>query len=114
MQVYALRHGQSLANVAGVVSSDPAVATREHGLSPAGEEQACAAAAAVVARAKSLRCGVAICSSDYLRARQTADLVHAAVRAAGLAVWPAEGVSLRRELRERWFGSFDGGAECFE
>jgi hypothetical protein len=33
----AVRHGQSEANVAGVVSSDPAVATVEHGLTALGE-----------------------------------------------------------------------------
>jgi probable phosphoglycerate mutase len=110
MQIFSLRHGQSLANVAGVISSSPS-ATREHGLSPAGEDQARAAADQVVARAKSLGCGVAICSSDYMRARQTAEIVHVAVRAAGVDAWPTEGVSLREALRERYFGSFDGGAD---
>lgn len=35
---YALRHGQSLANVAHIISSDPAIATVEHGLSETGWE----------------------------------------------------------------------------
>ena len=104
--VYALRHGQSEANVQGIISSDPEVATVTHGLTPSGREAAAAAAAAVVARAKELGCGVAICSSDFLRARETATIVHEAVAAANVPVWPSAGVSLRSELRERRFGGF--------
>ena len=109
--VFALRHGQSRANVAGIISSDPAIATCEHGLSDVGREQVTSAAEQLVARAKELSCGVAICSSDFLRARHTADICHAAMVEADVAVWPTEGVSLRQELRERWFGIFDGGKD---
>ena len=36
----ALRHGQSLANVAKIISSDPKISTVEHGLSEFGHQQA--------------------------------------------------------------------------
>ena len=89
---FALRHGQSLANLEGVISSDPTKATVEHGLSPLGWAEAEAAAAAVVRRAVAAGCGVAICSSDFKRARQTALMVRAGVLAAGLRPWPETGV----------------------
>ena len=38
-QFYGLRHGQSLANVAKIISSDPSISTIEHGLSDLGKEQ---------------------------------------------------------------------------
>ena len=109
--VYALRHGQSEANVLGIISSDPEVATVTHGLTPLGRESASAAAAEGIARAKDLGCGVAICSSDFLRARETATIVHEAISAGGIPVWPSARVLLRRELRERHFGDFDGGPD---
>ena len=59
-RLYALRHGQSLANVEGVISSDPEVATVKHGLSEKGWAEAEAAAAAVVREAINCGCGVCI------------------------------------------------------
>ena len=100
---YVLRHGQSLANVEGIISSDPRVARVEHGLSAVGREQAAAAAAAVVQEAERTGAeGVAIVSSDFRRAWQTASSVRAAVLAAGVRVWPsADGPLEARALRER-------------
>ena len=37
LQFYALRHGQSAANVAYVISSDPEVASRTYGLTELGK-----------------------------------------------------------------------------
>ena len=65
--------------------------------------------AAAVA-AKNCR-GVAIYTSDFKRAAETAETVHAALRADGVAVWPADGPRREVLLRERWFGEFDGGAD---
>lgn len=109
---HALRHGQSLANVEGIISSNPDVATREHGLSELGQQQAAAAAADVAAAVTAENCrGVAIYTSDFKRAAETAETVHAALRADGVAVWPADGPRREVLLRERWFGEFDGGAD---
>ena len=110
---YALRHGQSLANVAGVISSDPRTACIGHGLSAVGRQQAEAAAVDVVAAAaKEGACGVAIISSDLRRAWQTASIVRAGVLAAGVRVWPASGgVLMARALRERSFGELSGQSD---
>ena len=107
-RLYALRHGQSLANVEGVISSDPEVATVKHGLSEKGWAEAEAAAAAVVREAINCGCGVCICTSDFKRARQTALAVRMGAIAAGLRVWPKDGVLEDVRLRERYFGEFDG------
>lgn len=97
---YALRHGQSRANVAGVISSEPGVALgAAHGLTAAGLEQAESAAHDLVALARELGCGVAICSSDYSRAWQTACVAYSAVVAAGIPVWPARGEPQREVYR---------------
>ena len=107
-----LRHGQSLANVEGVISSDPRVACIAHGLSNLGQEQAVAAAADVAATVASEGFdGVAIVSSDLRRAWQTASIVHAEVRAAGVRVWPHDGVLEARTLRERSFGELSGQSD---
>lgn len=110
---YALRHGQSLANVQGLISSSPELAlTEKHGLSAAGREQAESAAEQVVALARETGCGVAICSSDFSRAWQTACRVYNAVEQAGIPIWPAGGQPDRETLlRERWFGDLDGGPD---
>ena len=108
---YALRHGQSVANVHGIISSDPDVACVEHGLSAEGLEQARRAAEAVCIEA--LSCGVdgvAIVSSDFLRASQTAQAVRAAVLDAGITCWPSEGVLADTALRERSFGEVSPSA----
>lgn len=113
----ALRHGQSLANCAGIVASDPAVACVRYGLSPLGHAQATRAGHAIVqwfldrnavtktsnnntddaneqqsessATTTSKQHqqqqpspkyqGLAILSSDFLRAKETAQAVYAAV-----------------------------------
>lgn len=108
---YALRHGQSLANVQGVISSDPSVATLEHGLSARGWEEAEAAALTVVREARTACSGIVVCCSDFKRAHQTANAVHACALAAGVRVWPAEGVLVDTALRERHFGEFDGQSD---
>ena len=80
---YVLRHGQSMANVQGIISSDPAVACNTHGLSDVGLEQARAAAEAVCAEAAAKGLNVAIVSSDFCRAWQTAQCVADACAKAG-------------------------------
>ena len=111
-EYYALRHGQSLANVQGVISSDPRVACREHGLSEAGWEQAAAAAREICNEATRRGYdGVAIVSSDFRRASQTAEAVLAGCAASGVRTWP-RGVEWEVDLRERWFGELNGQSDA--
>lgn len=106
---YALRHGQSVANVANVISSDPKVACLGHGLSTIGCQQAEAAAIDLAATAAREGVdGVAIVSSDLRRAWQTASITRAGCLALGVNVWPEAGVLEARALRERSFGSLSG------
>ena len=93
-----MRHGQSNANVAGLIVSAIEHDRRgDYGLSELGRKQALAAA---------LDCGLpgdtVICSSDFSRARQTAQIVAAQLGAAEVAVAQA--------LRERSFGDWEGSA----
>jgi probable phosphoglycerate mutase len=93
---HAMRHGQSKANEAGViVSSIETDRSGDWGLSEAGRGQALAAAQ---------RCGLpadtVICSSDFSRARQTAEIVRAQLGAAEVTDSAA--------LRERCFGELEG------
>ena len=69
---FALRHGESLANVAGIISSDPKISIPRHGLSEKGKGQAQKTGAKLVA---TLDGPVLIVSSDFKRARETADLL---------------------------------------
>eukprot|EP01051_Picozoa_sp_SAG22_P013234 SAG22_NODE_1458_length_4379_cov_5.524766_3_plen_282_part_00 len=103
----ALRHGQSEANVAGIVSSHPDVATVTHGLTSLGREQAAGAVDTV--KDVSMLTHVVVYSSDFKRAWETADIFCAALRDAWqdtgkLVVGPCVDV----RLRERWFGEHDG------
>jgi broad specificity phosphatase PhoE len=94
---WVMRHGQSKANVGGViVSSIDADRRGDFGLSEAGREQVLAAA-----RASGLTAGTLICSSDFARARQTAQLMGDCLGTDEVVSAPA--------LRERYFGDFDGG-----
>jgi broad specificity phosphatase PhoE len=91
-----MRHGQSKANVAGVIVSDIETDRRgDYGLSGAGRRQVVAAA-----RGCGLPPDTVICSSDFARARQTAELVRACLGARAVIVAQA--------LRERCFGAWEG------
>ena len=111
----ALRHGQSLANVAKIISSDPAISTVEHGLSEIGHAQAekagkiFAEELAPADSAPSWR-GVAIFSSDFKRARETAQHLADACLEASIPLYKNE-VILETRLRERNFGDLNGGPD---
>ena len=115
----ALRHGQSLANVAKIISSDPKISTVEHGLSDFGHEQA-REAGKLFARqfhagdagdnGSDKYSGVAIFSSDFKRARETAQHMADACAEASIPVYK-DGVVLETKLRERNFGNLNGGSD---
>lgn len=107
----ALRHGQSLANVAKIISSDPEIATVQHGLSDFGHEQARDAGKIFATNFPSDQyCGVAIFSSDFKRARETAEHVASACMEASIPLYK-DGVVLQIRLRERNFGELNGGSD---
>lgn len=93
---HAMRHGQSKANEAGViVSRIETDRDGDWGLSELGRRQA---------RETAERCGLpadtVICSSDFARARQTAEIVRERLS--------VPEVTLSEELRERCFGDLEG------
>src|ERR1700685_15426 len=93
-----MRHGQSKANVAGIIVSRIESDRRgDYGLSELGREQALAAA-----QGWRLPRDTVICSSDFSRARQTAEIVRAQLGAAEVVIAEA--------LRERCFGHWEGSA----
>ncbi|MGO1283729.1 MAG: histidine phosphatase family protein [Brachybacterium sp.] len=99
-QVWVLRHGESTANVEGLIVSVPGPrALTEVGLTPLGRAQA--REAADVGAAQGLGPGTVVVSSDFARALQTAEEF-----AGGLGT---AAPSLDQRLRERSFGRHDEG-----
>ena len=92
---FGLRHGESLANVAGLVVIDPAIGTVDYGLTDNGRDQVMAA----VRDFAELDATTLIHCSDFLRARETAEL-------AATILECAAPMSDSR-LRERFFGQWD-------
>jgi broad specificity phosphatase PhoE len=98
---FAMRHGHSRANERSIIVSDPAVGVNSYGLSECGQQQV---RARLGQMPSSFDTRVKIVSSDFLRARETAEIV-----AAGLGVM--EPVRFAEQLRERFFGDFEGGSD---
>jgi len=124
---YALRHGQSESNIEGVISSNPDVGTVRHGLTTEGRLQARRAATQLldIVGRESVN-GLVFVSSDFTRARQTAEEALSAVKAiidyemqvcladpsrpseeCVILQGPTSTVVLTPLLRERWFGTLD-------
>ena len=93
-----MRHGQSKANARGIIVSCVVNDRRgDYGLSEPGRQQAVAAA-----RGCGLPANTVICSSDFSRARQTAEIVRAHLGTPEVVIAEA--------LRERCFGEWEGSA----
>ena len=112
---YALRHGQSEANVAKIISSDPKISTVQHGLSNVGIEQVQASVSNFAnAFKEDIDCkqyaGVALYASDFKRAWETADIFAKGLNAAGIPV-KTGGVVKEIRLRERYFGKWNGQSD---
>jgi len=101
---FAMRHGQSMANVDGLVVSHPDIGVSRYGLSPLGRQQVLTSAQEFLRS-----CGdtskIRIISSDFLRARQTAEILAATLRC-------ASPVEMSASLRERFFGQLDGQSDA--
>lgn len=94
---FLMRHGESLANLAGRIISDPQTGCAGYGLSERGRRQ--------VRRSitrSGLGPGTRIIASDFLRTRETAAIVAAALG--------CPRVRLAKALRERFFGDFEAKA----
>lgn len=74
---YILRHGQSLANVAKIIASNPDIACNKYGLSDIGKEQVNHAISTSIEKWNNHTnyAGVKIISSDLLRAKETATIL---------------------------------------
>ena len=92
---FALRHGESEANRDGAIRSDPSTACDAYGLTEVGRGQVRASVSA-----SELGPDALIYSSDFRRARETAEIARAL-----LGALP---VTLNERLRERFFGAFEG------
>lgn len=96
-QYFALRHGESLANVAGIIVSDPRRgALPQFGLSDRGRAQV---AESVRPWRPALRGKLLICTSPFSRTRETAAIANEALGGE---------VHEFSELRERFFGELEG------
>ena len=93
---FAFRHGQSRANVEGIIISNPALGTIAYGLTEEGRRQVFAR----VASAKGFDAESVIYSSDFLRTRETAEIIRNELGAAE--------ITLDERLRERFFGEWEG------
>lgn len=110
-----LRHGQSLANISKIISSRPSISTKKHGLSDLGKEQATNAAATLISQViengeEGSKGKVAIFSSDFKRARETAQIVADEMKEKGVELYKGD-VILEQKLRERYFGTLNGGPD---
>lgn len=101
---FAVRHGESEANVLALVSSDNELARKQHGLTQTGKKDATGAGMRLrelLASGEAAKGNETIVvHSPFLRTKQTADIVAKVIEADALV---SEDL-----LRERWFGVFEG------
>lgn len=95
-----MRHGESFSNREGVIISEPSVGTVSYGLTEIGREQAANNAATNRACFSDPR-RLLVLSSDFLRAKETAEIAHQVLE----CLAPIE---FSVNLRERGFGPFHG------
>lgn len=98
-EYFIMRHGQSEANIGRFICSSPADGLDSCGLTPEGVRQAREAALNFFPPVRR----IAVYSSDFLRARQTAATVAECIETDRIEFTPL--------LRERFFGEFDGGGD---
>ena len=96
---YVMRHGQSLANVEGLIVSQPENGLKRYGLSETGRQQVKAGIAN-----SALGTSTRIFASDFKRTRETAELVHSLLAC-------EHSFELDSRLRERNFGELELGPD---
>lgn len=94
---FAMRHGQSEANVAGIIVSDPKIGCKQYGLTALGQQQVVESAS----NTKILNQNTLIISSDFLRAQHTAEITQKLLD----TIQP---IQYSTALRERFFGELNG------
>jgi broad specificity phosphatase PhoE len=97
-EYFLARHGHSLANEAGTILSDPEAGTTAFGLTEKGKTQVRASAEAAK-ESGMLDETALIISSDFTRARETAEII--------AEVLGVSGVIFSEKLRERYFGDWE-------
>ena len=95
---FIIRHGESKANVAGILLSHPKEGTVSFGLSQKGKKQV-KDSVSKNKKNKLLDSDVIIYSSDFLRAKETAEI---AKKSLGV-----KKINFHKNLRERYFGKLD-------
>ena len=98
---FALRHGESEANVLGVAVGDPQRGVEGFGLTDLGRQQVVEAASAFKESYGPSPDDTEIVASDFLRTRETAELF-------AKTLGDPMPVRLREGLRERGFGELEG------
>ncbi len=98
-EYYLMRHGESEANAAGLILSDPSIGVVSYGLTEWGRQEARESAERFAERG-----GIDIVyTSNFLRALETARIAAGVFRAGEPHVTPL--------LRERFFGELEGGSD---
>lgn len=92
---YILRHGQSKANTKNLIISDPKTGTKSYGLTEKGKKQVKES----IQKNKQLNKNTIIYTSDFKRARQTAQIAKQMLK--------AQKIHMTRLLRERHFGNYE-------
>jgi probable phosphoglycerate mutase len=94
---FVMRHGQSQANTAGLIVSHPDNGLNNYGLSEQGRQQVKTGIAE-----SELSANIRLFSSDFKRARETAEIVHQYLHC-------QHPVHFETRLRERFFGDLELG-----
>ena len=97
---FAIRHGNSLANQQGIIVSRPENGVSGYGLSETGQSQVLE----TLARDKYLDSATLIVSSDFRRARETAEIIHRQLNS-------ETPLCFDPRLRERNFGELELGPD---
>ena len=98
-----LRHGRSVGNVAHILVGNPDIGTVSYGLIGDGRKQSQATAEELRAMNGSDFDNWIIYSSDFLRARETAEIIRWKLGIRAFQLTP--------KLRERSFGKLEGGSD---
>lgn len=91
-----MRHGESTANIEGIIVSDPSIGTVKYGLSPLGRQQVEKAAESFEGELNK----IVICASDFQRTRETSEILK--------TKWNRPEIIFTPKLRERFFGIYEG------
>lgn len=96
---YAMRHGQSMANCAGIIVSHPDNGIKNYGLSSEGKQQVRQSLSLCTLEASTL-----VFCSDFKRTQETAGLVHEILGCHA-------DIEMNTRLRERNFGQLELGSD---